>query len=128
MLSIPFISFFPAIFGGIVALAILFILKGKMSTIALGIGSVLLGIIVDYALYIYNLQKAKGSIEQVIRDMSMPILMCSITTAIAFFSLMFVKSEVLRDLGLFAGLSIIGAAFFSLIVLPHLIKIKHESF
>lgn len=124
--TIPFISFFPAVFGGIIALAVIFLIKGQMSTIALGIGSVLLGIIVDYALYIFNLQKAKGSMELVIRDMNVPILMCSLTTAVAFFSLMFVKSQVLRDLGLFAGLSIIGAALFTLIILPHLIRAKDQ--
>jgi uncharacterized protein len=125
--SIPFISFLPAVFGGIMALAIIFILKGKMSTIALGIGSVLLGIIVDYALYFYSLYNSKRSVEVVIRDLTMPILICSLTSSIAFFSLLFVKSEVLRDLGLFAGLSILGAALFSLVILPHLIGFRNNS-
>ena len=74
--SIPFISFLPAVFGGIAALAVLFIFRGKMSTIALGIGSVLLGIIVDYALYFYSLYKSKGSIELVIRDLTLSIAIC----------------------------------------------------
>jgi uncharacterized protein len=122
--SIPFISFLPAVFGGITTLALLYLARGKMSTIALGIGSVLLGIIVDYALYFYSLYKSKGSVELVIRDMSMSIAMCSLTSATAFFSLLFVRSEVLKDLGLFAGLAILGAAFFSLVILPHLIKME----
>ena len=126
--SIPFISFLPAIFGGVGALALIFIIQAKMSTIALGIGSVLLGIIVDYALYIYSLYRDKGSIELVIRDMSLSIAVCSLTTATAFFSLLFVKSEVLRDLGLFAGLSVLGAALFTLIILPHLIKLGNKTF
>jgi uncharacterized protein len=125
--AIPFISFLPAVFGGILSLAIIFIIKGKMSTIALGIGSVLLGIIVDYALYFYSLYNSKRSVEVVIRDLTMPILMCSLTSSIAFFSLLFVKSEVLRDLGLFAGLSILGAALFALTILPHLIGYKNKS-
>jgi 1-acyl-sn-glycerol-3-phosphate acyltransferase len=37
-----------------------------------------------------------------------------------------VKSEVLMDLGLFAGLSVFGAALFSLIILPHLLKLKNK--
>jgi 1-acyl-sn-glycerol-3-phosphate acyltransferase len=123
--SIPFISFLPAIFGGIAALAAIFIIKAKMSTIALGIGSVLLGIIVDYALYIYSVYKAKGSIEQVVKDISTSIVICSLTSTTVFFSLLFVKSEVLRDLGLFAGLSIFGAALFSLTILPHLVRMKN---
>jgi len=126
--SIPFISFLPAVFGGINTLAIIYLTKGKMSTIALGIGSVLLGIIVDYALYFYSIYRAKGSIRLVIRDMSLSIAMCSLTSATAFFSLLFVKSEVLRDLGLFAGLSILGAALFSLVILPHLIKMEKTAY
>ena len=125
--SIPFISFLPAIFGGIMALAIIFIIKGKMSVIALGIGSVLLGIIVDYALYFYSIYNSKRSVEVVLRDLTMPLLMCSLTSSIAFFSLLFVKSEVLRDLGLFAGLSILGAALFALLILPHLIGFRNKS-
>ncbi len=124
--SIPFISFLPAAFGGIGALAFIYLLQGSMSTIALGIGSVLLGIIVDYALYFYSLYKTKGSIESVISDLTVSIIMCSLTSAIAFFSLLFVKSEVLRDLGLFAGLSILGSALFSLVILPHLVKLKKK--
>ncbi|MCX6335215.1 MAG: 1-acyl-sn-glycerol-3-phosphate acyltransferase [Bacteroidia bacterium] len=124
--SIPFISFLPGVFGGVLSLALIYIIKGKISTIALGIGSVLLGIIVDYALYIYSIYKEKRSVEIVIRDMTIPIMTCSLTTAIAFFSLLLVKSEVLRDLGLFAGMSILGAALFSLVILPHLVKFKIE--
>jgi predicted RND superfamily exporter protein len=52
----------------------------------------------------------------------MPIVMSSITTASAFMCLMFVSSETLHELGLFAALSVITAALFSLIVLPHLLK------
>lgn len=125
--SIPFISFLPGVFGGVLSLALIYIIKGKISTIALGIGSVLLGIIVDYALYMFSIYKVKRSVELVIKDMTIPILTCSITTVIAFFSLMLVKSEVLRDLGLFAGMSILGAAFFSLIILPQLAKFKTDS-
>ncbi|MDD5570438.1 MAG: 1-acyl-sn-glycerol-3-phosphate acyltransferase [Bacteroidales bacterium] len=124
--TIPFISFLPAVFGGAVALALLFILRTNISVIALAIGSVLLGIIVDYALYIFTLYKTKGSFKEVLKDMSITIALCSITTATAFFSLLFVKSEVLKDLGLFAGFSILGAAIFSLIVLPHTIKPKNK--
>lgn len=123
----PFISFLPSVFGGGAALALIFIIKGKMSTISLGIGSVLLGIIVDYALYIYGLYKTRGSMETVIRDMTSSIFICSLTSAIAFFSLLFLKSEVLRDLGLFAGLSILGAAFVTLAFLPYLIAGKGTS-
>jgi predicted exporter/1-acyl-sn-glycerol-3-phosphate acyltransferase/2-polyprenyl-3-methyl-5-hydroxy-6-metoxy-1,4-benzoquinol methylase len=120
--DIPFISFLPAVFGGVMALALIFLARGSMSIIALGIGSVLLGIIVDYALYFYSILRNKGDIEKVMKDLTLSILMCSATSAAAFFSLLFVKSQVLRDLGMFAGFSILGAAFFSLVILPQIAR------
>ena len=125
-ISIPFLSFLPAVFGGAIALAILYLIRSSVSVIALAIGSVLLGIIVDYSLYIFSLYRTKGSFELVLKDLSITIMLCSLTSATAFFTLMFLQSEVLRDLGLFTGLSILGAAIFSLIVLPHTLNAKDK--
>jgi 1-acyl-sn-glycerol-3-phosphate acyltransferase len=121
---IPLIGFIPAIFGGIVSLALLFIIKGTVSFIALGIGAVLLGLIVDYALYIINRYCETGSIEAVLREMSQTILLCALTSIGAFFCLLFLDSSVLYDLGLFAAFSLVGAAVFALVFLPHLLGKK----
>ena len=121
-ISIPVLSFLPALFGGALALAIICTFKTNISIIALGIGSVLLGIIVDYALYLFSVYINKKSFEELLKDMSLTIVLCSLTSATAFLSLLFVKSEVLQDLGLFAALSVLGAAFFSLVFLPHFIS------
>ena len=50
----------------------------------------------------------------------------SFTTVGSFFSLMLVKSQILSDFGLFAGLSLMGAALFSLVFLPHFIPLQKE--
>ena len=92
-----------------------------MSAIALGVGSVLLGITVDYSLHIVTHFRHTNSIRTVLKDVSDPILMSCITTGSAFLCLMLVSSEALHDLGLFAALSVVSAALFSLIVLPHLL-------
>ncbi|MCK4287816.1 MAG: 1-acyl-sn-glycerol-3-phosphate acyltransferase, partial [Bacteroidales bacterium] len=102
--------------------ALLFLIKSQISLIALSIGAVLLGITVDYSLHIFTHFRQKRSVIETIKDVSMPIVMSSITTASAFMCLMFVSSETLHELGLFAALSVITAALFSLIVLPHLLK------
>jgi len=121
--SVFLFIFLPAIFGGGVALALLFLIKSQISLIALSIGAVLLGITVDYSLHIFTHFRQKKSVTGTIKDVSLPIVMSSITTASAFMCLMFVSSETLHELGLFAALSVITAALFSLIVLPHLLKI-----
>ncbi|MCX6244205.1 MAG: methyltransferase domain-containing protein [Bacteroidetes bacterium] len=122
--KIPLLGFLPALFGGGLALAILYLIKGTVSAIALGIGSVILGLIVDYALYIINHFRKKGDMVVVLKEMTLTIVLCSLTTAGAFLCLIFLRSAVLHDLGWFAALSVAGAAFFSLVILPHFLGEK----
>lgn len=116
---IPLLGFLPAIFGAVLALALLSLVKGYISAISLGIGSIILGLIVDYTLYLVNHYKKSGDIELMLKDLSLSIVLCSLTTAGAFLCLIFLNSGVLHDLGWFAAISVSGAAFFSLIILPH---------
>ena len=115
---IPLLGFVPAFFGGGLALVILYLTKGKISFIALGIGSVILGLIIDYALYLVNHYRKKRSVEKVLTDMTHTIIICSITTIGVFLSLTFLDSSVLHDLGWFASISVLGASVSSLIILP----------
>jgi 1-acyl-sn-glycerol-3-phosphate acyltransferase len=129
-IKIPLLGFLPALFGGGFALAVLYLLKGTVSVISLGIGSVILGLIVDYALYLITLFQKKGDMIVVLKEMNLTIFICSLTTAGAFLCLIFLNSTVLNDLGWFAALSVAGAAFFALVILPHFLSqwdIKREN-
>jgi predicted exporter len=106
----PFI-FLPAFFGGLVALAVLFLLEGKVSVISLSIGSVILAITVDYALHITTHYKHKHSIIDTIKDVSFPIIVCGFATAFEFLTLVFVSSESLHELGILAAISVVTAAY-----------------
>jgi len=123
--KIPLLGFLPALFGGGFALAILYLIKGTVSLISLGIGSVILGLIVDYALYMITLFQKKGDMVVVLKEMTFTVFLCSLTTVGAFLCLIFLHSSVLHDLGWFAALSVAGAAFFSLIILPHFLT-QHD--
>lgn len=117
----PLLIMLPVIFGGLFALMVIYFLKGNISIIAVGAGSIVLGIAVNYSLhflthYLYHPQK-----ETVISDLAFPMIIGSATTIGGFFSLQFLSIPVLRDLGLFAGFSLIGAALSTLIFLPHFI-------
>lgn len=114
----PLILFTPTIFGGLVAVSFLFLLKGTISGISLGIGAVLLGITLDYSLHILTHFKEKKDVTHLYSDVVKPTLMSSITTAIAFLCLLFLKSEALQDLGIFASVSVISASIFALIFIP----------
>jgi uncharacterized protein len=119
---VPLLGLLPALFGGAFSLALLFIMKGKISAVSLGIGSVILGLIVDYSLYLVNHYRRKQDMELTLREMSLTIVLCSLTSAGAFLCLTLLNSVVLQDLGWFAAFSVAGAAFFTLLILPHFLN------
>jgi len=122
----PVIILIPVLFGALFSLAAIYLLKGKISVIALGTGSVILGIAVNYSLHVFNHYRHTGNIYDLINDLAQPMTVGSFTTIGGFLCLEFVESEMLKDLGLFAAFSLIGASLCSLIFLPHFIASKKE--
>jgi 1-acyl-sn-glycerol-3-phosphate acyltransferase len=112
----------PVAFGAIFSLAMMYVFKTKISAIAVGSASIVLGIAINYSIHFFTHLKHTGSVKEVIRDLTSPLTIGSTTTIGAFLSLLFVKSEALRDFGLFSALVLIGTVLFTLIVLPHLAK------
>jgi 1-acyl-sn-glycerol-3-phosphate acyltransferase len=125
-LSIPLLIFVPSIFGAIFSLAVMYFLKGTVSVIALGISSVLLGETTDYSIYVLTHIREKKNIKLMFKDITQPLLLCGITTSISFLCLFFIKSEALTDLGIFACLSVLSTAIFSLILIPLIYRIKDD--
>ena len=122
----PFFILVPVLFGAAFSLALIYFIKGSISVIALGTGSVVLGIAVNYSLHVFNHYRHTRDIQQLIRDLAMPMTVGSFTTIGGFLCLQFVESEMLKDLGLFAAFSLIGASLCSLIFLPHFIASAKE--
>lgn len=122
----PFIILIPVLFGALFSLAAIYFIKGSISVIALGTGSVVLGIAVNYSLHVFNHYRHTKSIHDVLKDLAIPMTVGSFTTIGGFLCLEFVESEMLKDLGLFAAFSLIGASICSLIFLPHFITSKKE--
>ncbi|WDF78234.1 1-acyl-sn-glycerol-3-phosphate acyltransferase [Mucilaginibacter sp. KACC 22773] len=122
----PIIILIPVLFGSLFSLTAIYFLKGSISVIALGTGSVVLGIAINYSLHVFNHYRHTKSVEQVIKDLVMPLTVGSFTTIGGFLCLEFVESEMLKDLGLFAAFSLIGASICSLVFLPQFISTKKE--
>jgi len=114
--------FTPVVFGALFALAFLYVFKGSISAISLGIGSMIVGITIDFSLHFLNHFKEENDTKSVLSATIRPILTSCLTTASAFFCLTLVRSEALTDLGIFAGFSVVGAALATVLVLPQLIK------
>ena len=122
----PFIILIPVLFGSLFALSAIYFINGSISVIALGTGSVVLGIAVNYSLHLFNHYRHTKSIEQVIKDLALPLTVGSFTTIGGFLCLEFAESDILKDLGLFSAFSLIGASLCSLIFLPQFIASKKE--
>ncbi len=121
-LSIPIVLFIPTLFGGLLAGVILLLIRDKISAISLGLGSVLLGITLDYSLHILTHLRNNNNVKSLYKDVTPSILLSSFTTAVAFLCLLFINSQALQDLGIFAAISVLGASVFALILIPQIYK------
>lgn len=122
----PVLVMLPVIFGGLFSLAWIYVIKGHISVMAMGAGAVVLGIAVNYSLHVFNHYRHSQNIREVINDLATPMTLGSFTTIGGFLCLQFVHSPMLKDVGLFAALSLVGAALFSLIFLPHWIVMGRQ--
>ena len=82
--QIPLVLFVPTLFGGLLSIASLFLIRTQISAISLGIGSVLLGVTLDYSLHILTHLRNNADVKALYKDVTKPILMSSLTTAMAF--------------------------------------------
>ncbi|MDR1675246.1 MAG: MMPL family transporter [Tannerella sp.] len=112
----------PVLYGTFFALSGVYLIKGGMSLLAVGIGAIVLGVALSYCLHFLTHYKYVGDPVRILREQSVPIILCCLTTIGAFTGLLFTRSELLRDFGLFASLALIGTTLFCLIFLPHFFK------
>jgi 1-acyl-sn-glycerol-3-phosphate acyltransferase len=112
------------IFGGLFALALLFLIRGEVSIIAVGISSIMFGIAINYPLHFIQHFNHVKDVKTVIKDLREPLITGNITTVAAFISLIFTGSDAMIDLGLFAALLLLGTILFVLFFLPHFLTNK----
>ncbi len=119
--SIPLILL-PPVFGALFALAMVWLIQGSVSAIALGAGTIVLGISLSYSIHVVAHLNHTVSPEEIIEDLASPLTIGSLTTIGAFAALCFSSSALLQDMGLFAVFALVGTTIFSLVFLPHFIK------
>jgi 1-acyl-sn-glycerol-3-phosphate acyltransferase len=107
------------LFGGLLAAGVIPLIKNPVSVIAIGLASVIFGIAINYPIHFLSGLKRTSNKEQIIKDIVNPLLTGNITTVGAFLSLVFISSDAMKDLGLFAALLLVGTILFVLIYLPH---------
>ncbi|MDR1675852.1 MAG: 1-acyl-sn-glycerol-3-phosphate acyltransferase [Tannerella sp.] len=113
--------FVSTLFGGLFALALLWLVRGEVSIIAVGISSIMFGIAINYPLHLIDHCNHTLHPRAAIKDIIEPLTIGNITTVGAFLSLVFLGSGAMGDLGWFASLLLVGTILFVLLFLPHLL-------
>ena len=104
--------------GWLFALGVVSLLRPTISIIVIGIGSVLLGIAVNYPLHYLEHLRSHPDRRLTLKEMVEPLITGNVTTVSAFACLLFVKAEAMRDLGLFGALMLVGTILVVLTILP----------
>ena len=113
--------------GWLFAFGLIAILKDSMSIIVLGIGSVIIGIAVNYPLHYVDALKSGSTPRENLHEMVMPLLIGNITTVAAFLCLLWMDAAAMRDLGLFGSLMLVGTIIFVLVFLPVFAKRRNNT-
>ena len=112
----------PVTYGAFFALACMYWIQGGMSLMALGVGSVVLGVALSYCLHVIIHQRFVGNVEQMLKEEAVPVCLGCLTTIGAFIGLLFTQSDLLKEFGMFSTFALIGNTFFALVFLPHLLR------
>ena len=115
----------PVIFGIMAGLAFMGLVKESVSSVALAACCVIFGIAVDYSLLYSTRLGFTSNARQTLSDIVSPMVIGNITTVGAFLSLLVMSASGMRDFGLFAAVSLVGAIFFVIIFLPHWVGEKN---
>ena len=113
--------------GWLFALGTIALLRDGLSLIVIGIGSVIIGIAVNYPLHFIDHLKHETDLREALREMTPPLLVGNITTVSAFLCLVLLDARAMRDLGLFGSLTLIGTILFVLIVLPLFVRPRRQA-
>lgn len=110
------------VFGWLVALGIISLFYNQISIIVLGIGSVIIGIAVNYPLHYLDHLRHEPNRRNALKEMISPLLIGNVTTVSAFLCLVFIDADAMRDLGVFSSFMLIATIIFVLVLLPCLVS------
>ena len=115
----------PVLYGVLFALAAVYFIQGSISNIAIGAGAAVLGVALSYSIHVLAHSNHTRDPRRIIDELAYPLTVGSFTTIGAFLGLIFTRSQLLHDFGLFSALTLIGTTLFSLVFLPHLLP-RHD--
>ena len=104
--------------GALFALALISLFKSSISIIVLGIGSMIIGIAVNYPLHYIDHLKYQPDKRKALAEQVNPLLVGNLTTVGAFLSLLLLKADAIHDFGFIGAMLLVGTIFFVLVFLP----------
>lgn len=118
----------PTVFGVLGALLAFHFTGDVVSAIAIGCGSILIGVTVDYGIYVLyhlddSLSATRLQLAQAVAQLAPALTFGALTTMAAFFVMFFSPVSGHRQLGLFGVVGVALAAGFALVVLPLFIPV-----
>lgn len=119
--TIPLILI-PVAYGALFALCLIYFISGSISAIAIGAGAAVMGVALSYSIHMVAHSAHCADPKRLIVEMAYPLTLGSFTTIAAFAALIFTRSRLLHDFGLFTSLTLVGTTLFCLFFLPHFLK------
>jgi uncharacterized protein len=119
----------PVLFGGLGAVTVFYLTGDRVSAVALGCGSMLIGVAVDYGIYIvYQLDDSpppnRPKLARAVAGLAPALMFGALTTMAAFFVMFLSPVSGHRQLGLFGALGVGLAALFAIFILPVFIPLQ----
>ncbi len=108
------------VFGWLFGMAVLSLFTQSVSMIVLGIGSIIIGIAVNYPLHVLKHRQFTADTETTMREELSPLIIGNITTVSAFLTLLPLQATALRQLGIFCAAMLVGTIIFTIVFLPQM--------
>ena len=121
--GLALLALVPVLFGALGAVTVFYLTGDRVSAVALGCGSMLIGVAVDYGIYlVYQLDDAppatREELARTVASLAPAVTFGALTTMAAFFVMFLSPVSGHRQLGGFGALGVGLAAAFALFILP----------
>ncbi len=134
MIIAPFLAVFTVIFGVIWAMGLAYPLAGQLNMLTAMMGAMLVGLGIDFSIHIiavYTEWRAKGedvlvSMNAALTRSGKGIITGGFTTAIAFMTLIFARTDGMRQFGLVLGGGLLMTMLAAITALPMLLVLRER--
>jgi len=124
----------PLVASVVWAVAVAFLAFGHVSVMSGGFAAILVGLSVDYAIHVYNSyvsSRARGegvqaAVTGAVVSSGSGIFFSALTTAVAFFAIMFTRFRGLAEFGCLSGLGVLFGLAAMLFVLPAMLIARNR--